>query len=153
LQQKVNLEKPIQLAAYNFVVPETVVWGDMDVMGHVNNTQYFRYMETARFQLVSELFPHFSEPDAVHLSTTLALAEINCRFKSSLRYPDEILIGVGVCEIQESQFLIRHEIYSAKMDRIAAQGDARMVYYDFKAKNKAPIPEQTQKRLQDYSLD
>ena len=23
-------------------------WGDMDAMGHVNNTVYFRYLETAR---------------------------------------------------------------------------------------------------------
>ena len=23
-------------------------WGDMDAMGHVNNTLYFRYLETAR---------------------------------------------------------------------------------------------------------
>ena len=23
-------------------------WGDMDAMGHVNNTVYFRYVETAR---------------------------------------------------------------------------------------------------------
>ena len=23
-------------------------WGDMDAMGHVNNTSYFRYMETIR---------------------------------------------------------------------------------------------------------
>lgn len=25
-----------------------VRWGDMDAMGHVNNTVYFRYLETAR---------------------------------------------------------------------------------------------------------
>ena len=25
-----------------------VRWGDMDAMGHVNNAQYFRYLETAR---------------------------------------------------------------------------------------------------------
>ena len=25
-----------------------VRWGDMDPLGHVNNTEYFRYMEQAR---------------------------------------------------------------------------------------------------------
>ena len=25
-------------------------WGDMDAMGHVNNTIYFRYMETVRLE-------------------------------------------------------------------------------------------------------
>ena len=28
------------------VIP--IRWGDMDAMGHVNNTIYFRYMETSR---------------------------------------------------------------------------------------------------------
>ena len=27
-----------------------VRWGDMDAMGHVNNTVYFRYLETARIE-------------------------------------------------------------------------------------------------------
>jgi acyl-CoA thioester hydrolase len=25
-------------------------WGDMDAMGHVNNTLYFRYLETVRIE-------------------------------------------------------------------------------------------------------
>ena len=37
---------------------ETVIpirWGDMDAMGHVNNTVYFRYMETARLEWLYEV--------------------------------------------------------------------------------------------------
>ena len=31
---------------YEMLIP--MRWGDMDAMGHINNTTYFRYMETAR---------------------------------------------------------------------------------------------------------
>ena len=31
---------------YTLTLP--IRWGDMDAMGHVNNTLYFRYMETIR---------------------------------------------------------------------------------------------------------
>jgi acyl-CoA thioester hydrolase len=31
---------------HQMVIP--IRWGDMDAMGHVNNTVYFRYMETVR---------------------------------------------------------------------------------------------------------
>ncbi len=31
---------------YEMTIP--IRWGDMDAMGHVNNTTYFRYLETAR---------------------------------------------------------------------------------------------------------
>ena len=31
---------------FEMVIP--IRWGDMDAMGHVNNTTYFRYLETCR---------------------------------------------------------------------------------------------------------
>ena len=33
---------------HEMVLP--IRWGDMDAMGHVNNTIYFRYIETARLE-------------------------------------------------------------------------------------------------------
>ena len=33
-------------------------WGDMDAMGHVNNTVYFRYMEQARIAIYRDLSTH-----------------------------------------------------------------------------------------------
>ena len=33
---------------YECLIP--IRWGDLDAMGHVNNTVYFRYMETARIE-------------------------------------------------------------------------------------------------------
>ena len=122
------MKLPEALADYRFAIPETVVWGDMDAMSHVNNTQYFRYMESARIRFIQKLFPHLGEPTGANdAQVGLALAETRCRFKVSLSYPDEIIISAGVSEIQENQFLVKHEIYSTKLDCIAAEGDARMV--------------------------
>ena len=40
-----------------------VRWGDMDAMGHVNNTVYFRYLETARIEwMVSVSYTHLTLP-------------------------------------------------------------------------------------------
>ena len=36
------------LQGYPVTVEIPVAWGDMDAYGHVNNTMYFRYFETAR---------------------------------------------------------------------------------------------------------
>ena len=36
----------VKKLVYEVVIP--IRWGDMDAMGHVNNTTYFRYMETVR---------------------------------------------------------------------------------------------------------
>ncbi|MBS0468573.1 MAG: acyl-CoA thioesterase, partial [Proteobacteria bacterium] len=40
------------------LVHETTIpmrWGDMDAIGHMNNTVYFRFMETARIEWLREL--------------------------------------------------------------------------------------------------
>jgi len=39
---------PDCLSPFPSVTPIDVAWGDMDAFGHVNNTRYFRYFETAR---------------------------------------------------------------------------------------------------------
>ena len=37
---------------HEMVMP--IRWGDMDAMGHVNNTNYFRYMESVRIEALIE---------------------------------------------------------------------------------------------------
>ena len=147
------MKLPEALAGYRFAIPETVVWGDMDAMNHVNNTQYFRYMETARIRFIQEVFPHFDEPSgSADMKVGLALAEIRCRFKVSLSYPDEIIVSAGIREIQENQFIVQHEIYSTKLDCVAAEGDARMVCFDFVEKCKTNIPADSIAALQAYFI-
>ena len=38
---------------YEMVIP--IRWGDMDLMGHVNNTLYFRYMEIIRLEWMGKI--------------------------------------------------------------------------------------------------
>ena len=46
-------------------------WGDMDAMGHVNNTVYFRYMEQARISWFDRLVPE----DEAWQSTGIVIAK------------------------------------------------------------------------------
>ena len=43
------------LASYPVIHQQTVAWGDMDAFGHVNNVQYYRYMESARISYLNAL--------------------------------------------------------------------------------------------------
>jgi acyl-CoA thioester hydrolase len=36
-------------------VPMPIMWGDMDSLGHVNNTVYFKYMEQARVSWINAI--------------------------------------------------------------------------------------------------
>src|SRR5690606_37673593 len=58
-------------------------WGDMDAMGHVNNTVYFRFMEQARIGWFDALVP---EADAWK-NTGIVIATTTCNFRRPMTYP------------------------------------------------------------------
>ncbi len=67
-------------------------WGDMDAMGHVNNTVYFRYMEQARIGWFEGLLPS----DEAWRSTGIVIANASCNFKRALNYPGTVEVRVLV---------------------------------------------------------
>ena len=44
-----------ELSVYPIIHQQTVAWGDMDAFGHVNNVQYYRYIESARIAYLMAL--------------------------------------------------------------------------------------------------
>ena len=73
-------------------------WGDMDAMGHVNNTVYFRYFEQARISWFGEIG---CAPDPGGEGPVIVNA--HCSFIKQLKYPGEIevntLVGPGLHSI------------------------------------------------------
>lgn len=147
-----EFDKPALLSAYPHITQLPVIWNDMDAMKHVNNTVYFRYLETGRINFLHEFPGPLADPGEQDNSVGIALAETKCRFKVSLTYPDEILIGSAVGEIGEYHFTIVQKIYSKKMDLIASEGESRLVYYDYGKKQKALIEGAILKTLQANQL-
>jgi acyl-CoA thioester hydrolase len=140
------------LEAYLHINKREVAWGDMDAMQHVNNTKYFHYCETARLAFLSQALPELGLDMPHDAKTGIALAETACRFKVSLTYPDDLLIGTAVTEIGETEFSVKHAIYSKSQDLVAAEATARMVCYDFANRRRINIDQKTLAILEHYSL-
>src|SRR4026207_1725239 len=88
-------------------------WGDMDAMGHVNNTVYFRYMEQARIGWFEAPGPG----DAAWKSTGIVIANASCNFKRPINYPGTVevrlLVGPpgGSSVPTFSDLLVGEELY------------------------------------------
>jgi len=105
-----------------------VQWGEMDAFGHVNNTQYFKYFESARiayFNAVGVM------KDMQDKQLGPILAETSCRFKRPLVFPDEVLAGAGVTEYHEYGFMMRYGIYSVGQQAVTSVGTGRIVMVDY----------------------
>lgn len=123
-----------------------VRWGDMDAMGHVNNTVYFRYIETARIAWLEQVG---ALPDPTRTGPVLVNAQ--CSFLKQLKYPAEIEVTSWVGPPGRSSFEVAHEIRLVGADGQAgdlhAQGAAKIVWVDFAAEKSVPLPEEIRELL------
>jgi acyl-CoA thioester hydrolase len=74
-------------------------WGDMDAMGHVNNTLYFRYMEVIRIEWLHGVG---GPPDMN--GEGFVIVNAFCNFVRQLEYPGELLARQYVANPGRSSF-------------------------------------------------
>lgn len=133
------------LENYPVTYTHVVTWGEMDAYQHVNNTQYFRYFENVRIT-------HFAQlgADALYEREQLGfiVGEIRCRFRFPLAYPDTVYIGAKVTQLEADRFVHVYTVVSEKHNAIAAEGDAKVVFYDYKSNRKTPFPAEIKRQLE-----
>jgi acyl-CoA thioester hydrolase len=120
---------------HEMVIP--IRWGDMDAMGHVNNTIYFRYLEIARLEW---LYRIGGQPDPT--GTGPVIVNAFCNFIRQLEFPGDILAKHYVTNPGRSSF--DTYITLARTDdpgTIYAEGGAKTVWTDFQAQKSVPLPE------------
>ena len=140
-------------AGLRFVLPEgarrvhemvmPLRWGDMDAMGHVNNTLYFRYMEVCRLDWI------FSVGVDPKLSTAgPVIINAFCNFLRQLEFPGDIRVTMSVANPGRSSFDTFHTIERVDEPGVVyAEGGARTVWTDYAAKRSAPMPDWFRARL------
>ncbi len=119
-------------------------WGDMDAMGHVNNTVYFRYMEQARISWFDELG---LLPDPAGQGPVIVNA--GCTFVRQLEYPGTVLARQYVGEIGRSSIMTYVDMMrSDDPEQVYAQGSAKVVWVDFPRQKSAALPDTVRKLVQ-----
>jgi acyl-CoA thioester hydrolase len=112
-------------------------WGDMDAMGHVNNTVYFRYMESARIAWFGSLGIH---PDP--RGTGPVVINASCTFHRQLVYPGDVELRTYAGQAGRSSFETWVEIRpSYDPGAIYADGQAKVVWVDHAAGRSTPLPD------------
>ena len=112
-------------------------WGDMDAMGHVNNTLYFRYCEIVRLEWLHHVGaapnPNGEGPVIVNAF---------CNFIRQLEFPGDVLARHYVANPGRSSF--DTYITLERTDSpglIYAEGGSKTVWTDFKAQKSMPMPD------------
>ena len=124
------------------VIP--IRWGDMDAMGHVNNTIYFRYMEIVRIEWLHKVG---GAPDPGGEGPVIVNAF--CNFIKQLEYPGDVLAKHYVANPGRSSLgtFITLERTDAP-GVIYASGGAKTVWVNFPQQKSVPLPDSVRRLVE-----
>ena len=114
-----------------------VRWGDLDAMGHVNNTVYFRYFEVARLDWLCRIGappnPGGSGPVIVNAF---------CNFIRQVEFPGDLLARHFVANPGRSSFDTYITLERSDQPGVLfAEGGSKTVWTDSATKKSAPLPD------------
>lgn len=132
--------------ARKLVHVETIAvrWGDMDAMGHVNNTVYFRYMEQARIGWFDALVPR----GEAWKSTGIVIANASCNFRRPINYPGTVQVKVYAGAPGGSSVPTYYELQVGDDPLCYADGEATVVFIDMARQKPVRIPDRFRELLQ-----
>jgi acyl-CoA thioester hydrolase len=116
-------------------------WGDMDAMGHVNNTVYFRFMEQARIGWFEGLVPR----GEAWKRTGIVVANASCNFKRAMNYPGSVDVRLYAAPPGGSSVATFYELVVD--GELYADGAATVVFVDIERQKPVRIPEAIRARL------
>jgi len=125
------------VSQYTITISIPVQWGDQDAFGHVNNTVYLRWFESARIvylERIGMMDLHAAE------NVGPILASATCDYRRPVTYPDTVLVGARVTRIGRSSFSMEHAAASQDQGVIAAEGKSTLVVFDYHKEKSHPIP-------------
>ena len=130
-------EAPAARSAFKVWRRFTTRWGDNDAYGHVNNTIFYQWFDSAvNGWLVERRLLDIQAGDPIALA-----AETRCAFFAPLEFPQEVEVGLGVAELGRSSVRYRIGVFAKGADRAAAQGEFVHVLVDRASRRPVDIPD------------
>jgi len=129
------------------VMREFVVhWGDMDALGHVNNTRHLRWMETVRVDLFQMLEMRVGKSS----SQGPILASLKIDYHKPVFYPGNVTVGTRIAHIGNSSFKMENVVYDDAGD-LCASGECTIVLFDFEASKSIKISDEIRELIENYN--
>ncbi|HII93970.1 MAG TPA: acyl-CoA thioesterase [Methanosarcina sp.] len=122
-------------------------FGDIDGLGHVNNTVLPVWFEIGRNSVFRLFSPDLDlSPDVWHL----ILVRTEFDFLHQMYFRSDVEIRTYIAKIGNSSFTVGHEAWQE--GELKVKGQAVLVYYDFKLQKAIPLPDSIREILTAHML-
>lgn len=134
--------KDIKPSDFSHVLKIPTRWGDMDLLGHVNNVKFFVYDESARIAYFESLMkdnPRFWKEEG------MILANIGCDFIAQLHHPAEVSFGLRISKIGRSSLQTLGAAFHG--DKLIAVTRGIIVWFDYVNQKTMAVPESVKQMI------
>ncbi len=131
-------------SSYRHWTPITTRWHDNDAYGHVNNTVYYGWFDTAvNAWLIEARLLDVEGGDPIGL-----VAETGCRYSAPLAFPEPVEIGLVVARLGSSSVTFHLGVFAREAADAAAEGHFTHVYVGRESRRPVPLPEEWREKLE-----
>ena len=114
----------------------TLRWADNDSYGHVNNTVYYQWFDSAvNAWLVDQGLLDIAAGDPIAL-----VVETRCTYRAPLTFPGEVEVGLAVENLGRTSVRYRVGVFAAGDDEAGAEGEFVHVAVDRASRRPVPWP-------------
>ena len=140
-------ETPAARSEFNVWRKFTTRWADNDAYGHVNNTIFYQWFDSAvNGWLVGQGLLDIQAGDPIAL-----VVETRCSYFASLEFPQDVEVGLAVGELGRSSVRYRLGVFAEGAEKAAAQGEFVHVLVDRVNRRPVEMPDEWRAALESIS--
>lgn len=125
----------------------TTRWADNDAYGHVNNTIFYQWFDSA----VNGWLVEQDMLDIANGNPIALVAETRCSYFEPLAFPQEVEVGLTAAHVGGSSIRYRIGVFGIGSKKAAAQGEFVHVVVDRDTRRPVDIPASWRARLKTIS--
>ena len=130
---------------FRHVLPIQIRFNDVDKFGHVNNTVYFQFYDTAK----TEYFATVCK-DVDWERVAIVVAKIEADFVSQIKAGDRIAARTRTTKIGNKSFHLEQNIIDADMQEVKGRCASVMVLYDLEHHQTMAFPDAWRQAIRQY---
>ena len=124
-------------SAYRHWTPVTTRWHDNDAYGHINNTVYYGWFDTAvNAWLVEAGLLDIAGGDPIGL-----VVETGCRYAAPLAFPQAVEVGLALARLGDTSVTYHLGVFATGAAEAAAEGHFTHVYVGREDRRPAALPD------------
>lgn len=127
---------PRRRETYRWFMTIATRWADNDAYGHVNNTVYYQWFDTA----VNAWLVEAGLLDIEHGDPIGLVVETACSYFAPLSFPGDIDVGIAIERLGSSSVTYRIGVFGSGEAEPSAQGQFTHAYVDRGNRRPTPLP-------------